>query len=66
MKYLRKVTCPKLKIKAIFDDQSHALRLFTALYDKGYPVTLEDYFVPEEEEIKLDDKSFSKLMAKIK
>lgn len=63
MKYLRKVICKELKINAIFEDQSHALRLFTKLYDNGFNVQLEDLFTHED--IKTDDHKFEKLLRKV-
>lgn len=67
MRYYRRVVCEELKINALFDDQAKALRLFTKLYDGGYPQTkLEDYFPPAELEVSLDDNNFKKLLKQIK
>ena len=67
MKYLRKVNCISLKIKVIFEDQAHALRLFTKLKDSGYHDSeLLDYWVEESANIKTDDKEFAKIFKKIK
>jgi hypothetical protein len=67
MKYLRKVNCASLKIKATFEDQANALRLFTKLKDSGYHDSeLLDYWVKDADEVKTNDSEFNKIMKKVK
>ncbi len=67
MRYLRKVSCAPLNLSVIFEDQAHALSLFTKLYDNGYAATtvLEDYFIAEDAPVQLDDSQHPALMDSI-
>lgn len=66
MLYLRKVTCAELNIAVVFDNQAYALKLFTKLYDGGYPrVQLEDHFVDEYVLTKTNDADFEEILNSI-